>query len=105
MKWQITLQVKTPGRTPLGDVTETWGTLATVWAKRVPIGGTEAYDAQAAQNVDVESVRYEIRYRSDIGQNTQLRILDGGRTYDITAIAELGFRQGLALTARATAQT
>lgn len=104
MKWQITLQVKTENRTPLGDVTESWATLATVWAKRVPLTAGENFDGQTMQTVDVETVRYEIRWRSDIGQNTQLRVLEGSRIYDITGIAEMGFKQGLALTAKATAQ-
>jgi SPP1 family predicted phage head-tail adaptor len=104
-RW-ITIQSKTVSRTALGDPTETWGTLASVWAEVQPLSGREYFDGQASQRVSSKACRFRIRYLAAVSKDTQLRVLhDDGLTYDIKNIAELGRRDGLELTGEALAQT
>lgn len=101
----ITIEQKTPERTPLGDVTETWGTLATVWAEVVPTSGREYFSAQSEQRVASKLTRFRIRYLAAAAQDTQLRVLYDSQTYDIQHIAEIGRRVGLDLVGEAVGQS
>lgn len=87
---------------PLAVAQNDYGALApadfedveTVWGAQKPGTGTEAVQAQqlTAQQVVV----WQIRYRTDIGLTWQF--VCEGRTYQITAVQEIGRRQGLTLT-------
>ncbi|MDO3680428.1 phage head closure protein [Paenibacillus ehimensis] len=61
-----------------------WVDHATVWASRRPLRGREFF-AAAAVNAE-NTVRYEIRYRPGI--TPDMRLLDSGRTYSISAVLE-----------------
>lgn len=66
----------------------------TVWGEQKPGAGSEA--VQAAQLTAQQVVVWQIRYRADVVPTWQL--VCEGRTYQITAVQEIGRRQGLTLT-------
>jgi SPP1 family predicted phage head-tail adaptor len=68
-----------------GGYTETWSTLATVWAKVEHLSGREL---QMAQQVS-PNINYEmtIRYRSDV--TTDQRINYGGKYFNIRDVKDL----------------
>ena len=68
--------------------------VATEWGEQKPGTSTEAVQAQqlTAQQV----VTWQLRYRADVVPTWQL--VCEGRTYQITAVQEIGRRQGLLLT-------
>ncbi|MEC0242769.1 phage head closure protein [Paenibacillus dokdonensis] len=93
---RITLQKK--GRTedeagyPIPGAKE-WEDVIILWAKREPLRGREFFAAAAAQAEG--TVRYKIRYRSDI--SSDMRLTDGkkvvnevemDRVYEITAVLD-----------------
>lgn len=69
--------------------------VAEVWAQVEYPQGNEATDA--AQLQTVQQVRLRIRYRADV--ETTWRVLLDGKTYQLTAVAEIPRRVGLLLTA------
>ena len=68
--------------------------VATVWGQQKPGAGTEGVlgEQLTAQQV----VTWQIRYRRDVVPSWQFTC--EGRTYQITAVAEIGRRAGLLLT-------
>jgi SPP1 family predicted phage head-tail adaptor len=76
-----------PVASPFEDV-------ATVWGQQKPATGTEVTlgEQMTAQQV----VKWQIRYRRDVLPTWQFTC--EGRTYQITAVAEVGRRVGLLLT-------
>jgi SPP1 family predicted phage head-tail adaptor len=75
----------------------------TVWASKEDIKDGERY---AAQEVGAEvTTRFRIRW-SDAVKNfdPRGRVLFDGRTYSISAVKELGRREGLEITAAARAE-
>jgi SPP1 family predicted phage head-tail adaptor len=68
--------------------------VTTVWGQQKPGIGTEATlgEQLTAQQV----VTWQIRYRRDVDKDWQFTC--EGRTYQITAVAEIGRRAGLLLT-------
>lgn len=63
----------------IGEPVETWVDLATVWAAKTDIRGTDT--------------RFKIRWRRDVEPRD--RILCEGNYYDITGTVELGRREAL----------
>lgn len=95
----ITLQTNTPSQSATGEVSESWGTLAQVWARKVEKGGREF---AAAQQINAETqVMFRIRYRSDVTPSNQLTY--DSVTYDILHVAEVGRGVGLDLLCKAQA--
>ena len=72
----------------------TFEDVETVWGEQKPGAGSEAVLGQqlTAQQVVV----WQIRYRADVAPTWQL--VCEGRTYQITAVQEIGRRVGLTLT-------
>jgi len=68
--------------------------VATVYGEQKPGTGTEAFLAQ--QQTAQQVVTWQIRYRADVA--TTWQFVCEGRTYQITAIQEIGRRAGLLLT-------
>jgi SPP1 family predicted phage head-tail adaptor len=58
-----------------GGWTETWATVATVWARVAPASGSEEYRAQQTQSATIYEV--EIRHRTDV--TPQMRIVYAGK--------------------------
>lgn len=78
---RITIQQKTITRDAEGFPVEQWVDYATPWAGQKALSGREFF-AAAAVNAE-NTVRYEIRYRTDI--RPDMRIVDKGQIYNITA--------------------
>lgn len=93
---RITLQSVSESADESGQMTETWSDVATVWAEVVQAGGREFFQGGKQPEADAA---FRIRYLSGITRKH--RITYNGETYDITAIKELGYRDGLELIARA----
>lgn len=96
----ITIQVKTSTEDSFGEMIETWATLAEVWAELKYLRGSEWFAAQQ-EGASVDVI-FRIRYRDDV---TPLNVIVyDSRTYDISAVLELGRREGLELYASARAE-
>lgn len=85
---RITIQRATVERNDLNEPIETWGTLATRWAKRMDASAGEAYKAQ---EVGAEiTTRFTVRHDSVTSTVTPTdRIAYEGRLYNITAAREV----------------
>lgn len=78
---RIVIQQYVPSQDSSGSTTETWGTLATVWAAIRPLHGREYYAANQAQIEMTHEVT--IRWRRDV--SAENRVLFGSRTFDVKA--------------------
>lgn len=67
--------------------------VATVWGEQKPGAGAESFTAQ--QLTAQQAVSWQIRYRPDL--STTWQFVCEGQLYQITAIQEVGRRQGLLL--------
>lgn len=74
-----------------GNVTETWSTLFETWAAKIPLRGQEAI--KAAEVIDQETVKLQIRWRADPLTIDRFEI--DGRTYRVQSLQEIGRRDGL----------
>ena len=97
---RITLQRKSMTFNDAGEPVETWHEIATVWAEKVDMRGSERYTA--AQTVAQLDTKFRIRYRQQITPID--RVLCYGRVYDVGGILEIGRREGLELHAKARAE-
>ncbi len=91
----ITIEQPTESVDAYGAPTQTWATLAQVWAQVKPVRGSEYFAAQQ-MNARVDAV-FRVRYRTDL--TTKMRISYNSETYDIQGIIEIGRREGLELMA------
>lgn len=75
----------------------------TVWASKEDIRDTERY---SAQQVGAEvTTRFRIRWSQAVKDfDPQGRVLFDGRIYNVSAVKELGRREGLEITANARAE-
>lgn len=92
---QVLIESLTTGQDSVGDVTETWAEVATVWAAKRDVGGREYFDA-AQVNAEVTTV-FKIYHRDDV--TPTCRLTCDGEVYDIVNIKELGRREGLEIMA------
>jgi SPP1 family predicted phage head-tail adaptor len=84
MDQRITLQQPAATVDALGQRTETWADLATVWAQAQPLRGREFF---AAGQINSEaSVRFRIRWRADV--TGAMRVLWRGVPHDIESVIE-----------------
>ena len=98
----VKLQKYTASQDTYGEETKTWSDIATVWAKKKDLKGTERWLAN--QNIAKVTCIYVTRYRSDV--TPLCRLIDAdGRTYNITAAVEVGRKEGLWLYVEARADT
>lgn len=93
---RITLQQAAPTRNGYGEELPGWSAPETVWAKVDYRNGSEV--TTNAQQQAVQQVRFLIRYRPD-ALTTTFRVTYEGRAYDIEAVAPVGRKSGLLLTA------
>ncbi len=92
---RITLEQNTATANDFGEQVPGWSEVGEVWA-RVDYGkGNE--DFQSGEQVAVQRIDFTIRYRKSL--SARLRITYEGQVYDIEAVAELGRRAGLKLSA------
>jgi SPP1 family predicted phage head-tail adaptor len=93
----ITLESKTTAANAIGEMIETWSTLAEVWAEETPIGGSESF--RANRPLSALTSKFSIWYRDDVGPKE--RINYAGRVWNISQVRELGRREALEITAEA----
>ena len=86
----LTLQRKTTTQDTYGEPIETWATIATVWAEKKDLRGSELFAAQQFM-AGVETI-FKIRYR--VGMTPLDRVVCEGETYDVSAVIEIGRREG-----------
>ena len=79
--------------TTTGERVQSWSTYDTVRAQKVELRGRELF--AAAETRYELSVKFRIRYRTDVLQTD--RLIFGGGAYDIQDITEIGRAQGLEL--------
>lgn len=98
---RITLRRATVANTGLG-VTEAWVDLGTIWAGRKDVSDGEKAAAGTMQAVVV--ARFVVRSSTfSRGLTPKDRLTEGGKTFQITGIKELGRRDYLEITAEARA--
>lgn len=98
---RITLRRKTETNTGLG-MTEAWADLGTIWASRKDVSDSEKAAAGKMQAVVVS--RFIVRSSSLTRTLTPKdELIEGGLTFRITGIKELGRRDFLEITAEAGA--
>jgi SPP1 family predicted phage head-tail adaptor len=85
---RITIQSQTRTSDGMGGWTETWATLATVWAAVWPVSAREIL--KAGQTSMEITHRIKIRYRA--GVDPSYRILFGTRYFSIMSIINVGER-------------
>jgi SPP1 family predicted phage head-tail adaptor len=87
---RITIQSLTETQNSLGETVNSYSTVATVWGRVVTERGTEAFES-ARVNAR-ETVRVEIRYRSDV--TDKHRIQWNGYNYNIVYTDRTKRREG-----------
>lgn len=96
---RLTLQRRTLTENDYGEPVETWTTLATVWAEKIPVRGAERYASM--QTVAEVEERFKIRYRK--GLTPLDRVVCDGITYDVLGVLEIGRREGWEILAKGRA--
>ena len=81
---RITLQELVTGQDEAGQPVQEWQDVATVWAAVEPLRGREYW--AAAQVQSEVTTRIRIRYRS--GVRPDMRVLYGGRVFNVTAVID-----------------
>jgi len=75
-----------------GEPIKAWTTAYTVYAQVTPLRGDErALNQQLVSRADT---KFRIRYNSDMTITTKYRLVFDGENYDITAILEIGRKEG-----------
>lgn len=88
LKRRITIQQKTITKDSSGIITETWADFVTLWASREPLAARwgEFFGAAAINAQD--TIKYTVRYLSGKTIKPDMRVVDQGRTYTITAVLD-----------------
>ena len=98
---RITLRRKTVTNTGLG-MTEAWADLATIWASRKDVSDGEKIAAGGV--MATLAARFVVRSSTlTRGLTAKDALIEGGKTFQITGIKELGRRDFLEITAEARA--
>jgi len=85
LRHRVTIEQVTETQDSYGGVTETWSTLATVWAAIEPITGREKFASGGDVRFAENEVQIRMRYRSDVTPKMRLTD-DGGTVYNIRAV-------------------
>lgn len=72
-----------------GGASESWSSVATIWASITPTGGTEGLDADALSS----RMTHEIVFRHRPGVSAAMRLRSGTRLFDIAAAIDVGERR------------
>lgn len=96
----ITIERATSTPGPMNAPVLTWAPLAKVWASKRDVSDAERV---AAAEVSAEiTARFQILYSSRVASvNPKDRIICQGQVFDISAVKEIGRRDGLEITAAA----
>ncbi len=86
------VEIQTPSYNAAGDEIESWDTVdAEVWACIDEYGGDES-ESEGMRRRSWQMATIYIRYREDL--NTPMRIVDGGRTWDVRSLGRLRSSRG-----------
>lgn len=100
MDRRVEIQHVTRAEDPAGQATETWATVARVWAGVLPLTATER--ALRPMTRAEETRRFRLRPNSHYKLDpANFRILFEGKAWDIEGISELPRHEGYELTATA----
>jgi SPP1 family predicted phage head-tail adaptor len=101
---EIVIQRATVTQDPgSGENVETWADLATVWAEMMPLSDGER--VKAAEVSAEITTRFRILWSSTVSTvNPKDRLTFDGKTWDIWGVKELGYREGIEITASARAE-
>lgn len=88
MRHRVTLRKKEIAEDALKQQSEAWTDIATVWAAIEPLSGRE-YFAASQENTEV-TTRITIRYLPGI--TTDLRVVFGGRVFEVLSAIDPGER-------------
>jgi SPP1 family predicted phage head-tail adaptor len=91
---RIVIQQNTQTQNAAGEYVDSWNTLATVWASKESLEGTELDESD--QRTALQKVIWIIRYKSTVTE--LMRIYYGSEYYYITSIQEVGRKWGMRLT-------
>lgn len=89
MDEKATVQTPTEGVNSIGEPTFTYSTFATRWIAILPLSGAER--VASMQNEGTVTHRVRMRYTS--GLKPKMRLLAGGRTFEIDSVVERGRRE------------
>jgi len=84
----ITIQTPTETTDANLEIILTWATFANVWAEITPLVGREYY---ASKTVNAE-ISGKVRIRYLAGVTSEMRIIDGTKTYQIEAVINIDNR-------------
>ncbi len=85
-----------------GENIETWATYATEFAEMLPLSDSER--VKAAEVSAEITTRFRVAWKSSISTvNPKDRLTFDGKTWDIWGVKEIGFREGIEITAAARA--
>lgn len=96
MRERVTVETPAESRSPSGETTLSWSTVATVWAIVDGLSTRDILQAQQANLIATHKIR--IRYRAGV-THTQ-RIIWRGRTMEIASVVERDGRSALEILAR-----
>lgn len=82
LRHRITIEEKTVTQDAFGEPDATWSTYVKAWARVTPLTGREYMEAQAQS----QSVSHEVRMRHRDGVTPEMRMVHGGRVFDIEAV-------------------
>ncbi len=82
LRHPIVIQTVTETQSASGELSESWGTFANVWADMQPLSSRETF--QANQEIAHRTVRFYIRYLA--GLTHKMRISYDSRIFDIETI-------------------
>lgn len=92
---RIILQSNTPAQDAYGAPIESWTTLATVWAEKVPQSKYANEKFKSDLTIGTLTVSWRIRYRTDV--DNRCRLTHGGNIYNILGVEEEGVKDSLLL--------
>lgn len=97
---RIRIERATEARDSFNNMVKTWSTLMSLWAEKQDVRDSERI---AAQEVGADiTTRFRVDWYSKIADlNPKDRIVYDGKVYAISAVKEVGRRQGLEITASA----
>ena len=82
LRHKVTFQKNTEARDDFGDVTDVWVDVASEWVQIIPLKGEEKFMSEHLNTIVDHKVR--MRYRD--GLNSKMKILYGGRMFEIDSI-------------------
>ena len=100
---RVVLQRATTTKDAFNADVDAWSDLATVWASKHDISDGER--TRAAEVGAVITSRFQVRWSSALADlSARDRLLYAGVDFNITAVKEIGRREGLEITAAARAE-